>query len=244
PTPATQQSVSIAETLALPAADYKAVIPDLMPFRETVNAPVQVGHVSSVTPVYGSDRKEAVARIDPTDFLGKQAPVVVVDQRGAWSKILTPARVTLPSTSNAVAPAQSAGWVKSSAVQSLRTVRERVDVDLTARTLTVTNAAGETSVFEVGIGTDTTPTPSAVSGYLEARYVDPSQGTGDQPIQLTSLHSETQDTPVPGSAGGVIAAHYYDARTGAVSHGCLRLAADAIAAIDALPLGSIVTVTP
>ncbi|MDB6425876.1 L,D-transpeptidase [Curtobacterium sp. 20TX0008] len=235
---------TIADVLALPVADYKAVVPGLMPFSSTVTEAVSVGTIRSSVPLYGADRKRAVARLDSTDFLGKPAVITVVDTRGAWSKILTPARVALPSQRGGDAPAQSAAWVQSKQIVDTHEVRSRVEVDLTNRTLATVAEDGSEQSFPVAIGTAQNPTPSAVSGYLEARYVDPKQGTGDEPIQLTSLHAATEDTPVAGGDGGVIAAHYNDVRSGAVSHGCLRLDHDAVAAINALPLGTVVTITP
>jgi lipoprotein-anchoring transpeptidase ErfK/SrfK len=50
------------------------------------------------------------------------------------------------------------------------------------------------------------------------------------------------DEPYGGTDGGLIGLHYQDVASGAVSHGCIRLDADAIAAVDTLPLGTPITV--
>jgi len=244
PKPTTQEQIaalSMAKTLALPRADYTATIPGLIAWSSTITGPVQVGTVKTITPLYGEYRKTAVARLDKQDFLGKPVVVPVIATDGQWSEILTPARVNLPSTSKGNAPAQSAAWVPTANLVGLTPVPAHVRVNLSELTLTVTGMDGQEQTFPVAIGKTDTPTPAGVSGYLEARFVDASQGTGDQPIQMTSLHSQTQDAPVSGGIGGVIAMHYFDARAGAVSHGCLRLSAEAVAALNAIPLGSIVT---
>jgi lipoprotein-anchoring transpeptidase ErfK/SrfK len=61
------------------------------------------------------------------------------------------------------------------------------------------------------------------------------------PIQLTSLHATTKDEPYGGEDGGLIGIHYNQTTTGAVSHGCVRLTAEAIQAVNRLPLGTPVT---
>lgn len=235
---------TVADTLALPLADYQAVIPGLIPWKKTIEGPVQVGTVKGITALYGKDRKTAVAHLNPADFLGNPVTITVIRTDGDWTEILTPARVTLPSKSNGDAPAQSAAWVATSKLKDLKEVSSHVEISLSARTATVVAPDGSSKVFPVAIGTTKTPTPSKVSGYLQARYEDPSQHTGKYPIQLTSLHSATQDEPLPGGAGGVIGIHWYKTNTGAVSHGCIRMTAEGLDAVNALPLGSIVTITP
>ncbi|WP_240183645.1 L,D-transpeptidase [Leifsonia aquatica] len=112
-------------------------------------------------------------------------------------------------------------------------------VSVSAQSLTITDATGRAEhTFAVGVGAPGTPTPVGVTGYLEAQYLDPDQGQRLHRIQLTSLHATAADEPYGGSDGGLIGIHYESEASGAVSHGCIRLGADAITAVDALALGT------
>jgi lipoprotein-anchoring transpeptidase ErfK/SrfK len=61
---------------------------------------------------------------------------------------------------------------------------------------------------------------------------------------LTSLHSSAADEPYLGHDGGLIGVHYNATATGNVSHGCVRLNVAAINAVNALPLGTLITFVP
>lgn len=63
-------------------------------------------------------------------------------------------------------------------------------------------------------------------------------------VVLTSLHSAAADNPYGDTDGGLIGIHYDPTSSGAISHGCMRLDDTAIAAINRLPLGTLVTITP
>jgi lipoprotein-anchoring transpeptidase ErfK/SrfK len=78
--------------------------------------------------------------------------------------------------------------------------------------------------------------------YLEARCLDPAQGQAVHPIQLTSLRATAADEPYGGSDGGLIGIHYQEVSSGAVTHGCVRLDEQAIQAVNALPLGTPVSI--
>lgn len=97
-------------------------------------------------------------------------------------------------------------------------------------------------VAATGIGAAATPTPTGVTGYLQARYLDPGQAQSN-PIQLTSLHSAAADEPYGGHDGGLIGVHFNTTATGTASHGCIRLAPAAITAVNALPVGTPITIT-
>ncbi len=99
------------------------------------------------------------------------------------------------------------------------------------------------AVFSIGVGTPSTPTPTGVTGYLQAQYLDSAQGQSVFPIVLTSLHSASADEPYSGTDGGLIGLHFFAESDGAVSHGCLRLSADAIAAVNQLPIGTPTSIT-
>ncbi|WP_301217547.1 L,D-transpeptidase [Leifsonia virtsii] len=224
----------------LPAADYRAVIPGLI--AEPSSAPwSSVFQLQADAPLFGSDRAVPVARFEARDFLGEPSVVVRVAVDGPWSLVLVPSRQVLPSQSSAThpAPAQSAGWLPTSALTPRGAVKNRIVISVSAQSLTITDAAGRPEqTFSVGVGAAGTPTPIGVTGYLEAQYLDPAQGQSVHRIQLTSLHATAADEPYGGADGGLIGIHYEAVSSGAVSHGCVRLGAQAIAAVDALALGT------
>ncbi|WP_254786903.1 L,D-transpeptidase [Curtobacterium sp. MCBA15_001] len=236
-------SVSAAALAALPEARYSAVVPGLMPFASTVTRDT-VFHLSADAPLFGQDRTTPVARFAARDFLQQPSTVVGLRREGAWELVLTPARQQLPSAAGeSGAAAQTSAWVPVSALTAAATPTSHVVISTEHQTVSIVDASGAVEhSFSAGVGTAQTPTPTGVTGYLEQRYVDASQGTGDHPIQLTSLHSSAADEPYGGHDGGLIGMHWNAATSGAVSHGCVRLDADAVAAVDALPLGTLVTV--
>lgn len=242
--PALPAGLTPSRIAVLPATTYDAVIPGLLaaPSAVTIRAAY---HVVFDTVVYGADFATPVARIPAKDFLGQPTVVVRVASKGDWSEVLTPARQQLPSTATAdvPAPSQSAAWVPTTSLQPAGPLRRSVVISTSEQTLTIRDDAGKTvQTFPVGVGTPETPTPTGTA-YLQARYLDPAQGQGEHRIQLTSLHATAADEPYGGSDGGLIGIHFQSTAAGAVSHGCVRLSAEAIAAVDALPLGTAVQIT-
>ncbi|WP_416394062.1 MULTISPECIES: L,D-transpeptidase [unclassified Curtobacterium] len=234
--------VGAAALAALPEAQYSAVIGGLMPFDRTVTADT-VFRLRRDAPLFGAARTTPVARFAATDFLRQPTTVVGLERDGDWERVLTPARQELPSAAGGTAAAQTSAWVPVASLREVSTPTRRVVISTTDQSVSIVDAAGHVDQrFDAGVGTADTPTPTGVTGYLEQRYVDPAQGTGDHPIQLTSLHSSAADEPYGGHDGGLIGLHWNATTSGAVSHGCVRLDAEAVAAVDALPLGTLVTV--
>ena len=235
------------EQLALlPEARYDAVIAGLEPYTSATVQEVSYDayQLDEDTAVYGEDRVTAVARLTRLSFLATPTVIVPVELEPGWAKVLTPARQALPSQNGGSAPAQSAGWIPIDSLTARESVHRRIVVHLSERTLSIEQSAMPPLTWDIGVGTAGTPTPSGVTGYLQARYLDPAQGQSEHPIQLTSLHASNADEPYPGSAGGLIALHFSERSSGEVSHGCLRLDADAIGAVDRLPLGTPITILP
>lgn len=234
--------VDDATLAALPEAEYSAVISGLMPFDRTVTTDT-VFRLRADAPLFGAARTTPVARFAASDFLRQPTTVVGVERDGDWELVLTPARQQLPSAADGSAAAQTAAWIPLTSLREVSTPTSRVVISTKDQSVSIVDTAGHvTHRFDAGVGTADTPTPTGVTGYLEQRYVDPSQGTGDHPIQLTSLHSGAADEPYGGHDGGLIGLHWNATTSGAVSHGCVRLDAEAVAAVDALPLGTLVTV--
>ncbi len=236
---------TMAQVEKLPEARYNTVIDGLMPYQNASvpSASLTVYTINADTPIFGADQKVAVARFGFRDFLGNPTVVVPVKFHGPWVLVMTPARQTLPSRSAGNAPAQTVGWIRATAMTRMTTLTNRVVISLSTQTLSILATNGSVQrAFKVGVGTTATPTPSGVTGYLQARYLDPSQGESVYPIDLTSLHSSAADEPFGGKDGGLIGVHYFNVHDGAVSHGCVRLSEDAITAINKLPLGTSVTI--
>lgn len=237
---------SAAEIAALPEAKYNAVIPGLMASTEsTIPAAATASYsISADAPLYGADRKAPVARLAAKNFLADNTIVVPVTFSGDWALVLTPSRQQLPSQQGGNAAAQSAGWLRRDLLTKVGGLPTHVVVALGAQTVSIVNA--DDSVvrsFAAGVGASSTPTPTGVVGYIQARYLDPAQGQSKYPINLTSLHASASDEPYSGHDGGLIGVHYEAAATGNISHGCVRLNASAVTAINALPLGTLVVIS-
>jgi hypothetical protein len=233
-------AVLLAAALALPVAQYDAVIPtlDAWPFATSASTTYSLARDATLFDAPGGT---AVATLPAKNFLGETTVVVGVDRVGDWVRVLTPARKGLPSAGETVA--QTSAWVARAELAHPAELVARVVISVAAKTLTIVSATG-TTTFTVGVGTPQDPTPTGVTGYLQARYFDATQQQSSHPVQLTSLHSTAADEPFGGSDGGLIGLHYEKDATGAVSHGCVRLGTAAVAAVNVLPLGTLVTITP
>lgn len=232
-----------AQVIVLRPAVHNAVIPELLA------APAEIASATTYSltgeaPLFGDDRSTPVARLAARDFLHEPTTVVVVRTDGAWALALTPARRILPSTATTEpAPAQTAGWVPLSYLTDPHPVENRIEISTSEQRLSILDRSGAvTATFAVGVGTPDTPTPTGVTGYLQTRYLDPDQGQSTHRIQLTSLHATASDEPYEGDDGGLIGIHYQPVSSGAISHGCVRMDAAGIDAVDALPLGTLVTI--
>ncbi len=234
---------SAAAVAALPEARYDAVIGGLLPSYEP-DVPEAADHAWTIrrdAPLYGADRTEPVARLAAENFLGDPTVVVPLRFAGDWALVMTPSRQTLPSAAPDGAAAQTAGWVRRDLLHRGEALRDHVVISISEQTVSIVGADGRTvHEFPAGVGAGDTPTPTGVVGYIQARYLDPAQDQTVHPLNLTSLHSSAADEPFGGDDGGLIGVHYQSVARGAVSHGCVRLDGDAVDAVNALPLGTVV----
>ena len=243
PSPEASAGGGLPATAEIAEARYDAVIPALPAAPAGIDpASTQIGTLAVDAVVSAEPGGVPVAFLAGKNFLDEPTTVLVLARRDdGWSQVMTPARSSLPSEDPG-APAQTAGWIRTDTLRTTTPVSQRVVIALGSQTLSVIDADGATRSYPVGVGAEDTPTPVGVTGYLQARYLDPAQGQTEHRIQLTSLHSTASDEPFGGTDGGLIGIHYNRTNTGAVSHGCLRLDAEAISAVDALPLGTPITV--
>lgn len=245
PSAAAYAAPSAAAVALLPEDRYDAVIGDLLPYYGSAipKAADASYTIAADAPLYGADHVRPVARLAAKNFLGDPTTVVPVEFSGPWAMILTPARQALPSATQNGAAAQSAAWIRRDLLRGGTPLPDHLVVSVSGQTVSIVDAAGKTlHDFPAGVGTAGTPTPTGVVGYLQARYLDPAQDQTVHRIQLTTLHSAAADEPYGGHDGGLIGVHYGSTARGAVSHGCVRLDGDAVDAVDALPLGTLIQV--
>lgn len=236
---------STAQVALLPEARYNAVIGGLLPYYEsTIPKTADESYtIAADAPLYGDDRTRPVARLAAKNFLDEPTVVVPVQVSGDWAMVLTPARQALPSSAEGGAAAQSAAWIRRDLLQKKGALTDHVVISVGKQTVSIVGSDGTTlHDFPAGVGAGDTPTPTGVVGYIQARYLDPAQDQTVHPIQLTTLHSAAADEPYGGTDGGLIGVHYQSVARGAVSHGCVRLDGDAVDAINALPLGTMVQI--
>lgn len=229
PTPSADQLAG------LPEARFDAVIPalDVDPPKRFTGGPSLILTLTDDVALYPAARDRPVARLSARNFLGRPTVVLAYPPRpDGWQLVLTPARRQLPSAGPG-AIAQSYGWVRADAVPTQAEARFRVEISVPRGRVTITGPTG-TRAFPADVGGPETPTPTGVVGYLQARYLDPAQGQSAFRIQLTSLHATAADEPYGGDDGGLIGLHLGSGQ----SHGCVRLGAEALAAVDDLPLGT------
>ncbi|AAT89931.1 conserved hypothetical protein [Leifsonia xyli subsp. xyli str. CTCB07] len=192
---------------------------------------------TSDVPVFGADRITAVAKLPVKNFLGGPTVIVPVKVTKEWALVLTPSRQATPSSQGGHAAAQTARWVPWASITQGARLDAIVRISVSKQSLTIARG-GKTVTYPAGVGTDKTPTPTGTTGYIQARYADAKQA--EYPIQLTSLHSATVDEPFGGKDGGLIGIHYNATNSGEVSHGCIRLTYAALAAVNQLPIGTLV----
>jgi hypothetical protein len=228
PTPRT----ALGEVNAAPLAYYDAVIPHLLNAsqahpRVTWEIATPIG---SAVPLYSQIATTAVpvaklaaaALTTPTAFaVAKDYPTVVsvFGTFGGWILIGTPARIMVPH-SPTTAPAISYAYARAADFR-LQQVAKMVVVDTSTSTISIVTAAGKILATDnATIGAADTPTPHGF-GYIEASYIDPKQGTGTTPINLTNAHSSTLATY--GADQALTAIHWEAHLAGAHSHGCIRV---------------------
>ncbi|WP_159145891.1 hypothetical protein, partial [Bacillus altitudinis] len=183
------RALTADQVASLPEARYDAVIPGLIRYASTdTTALARSATLAKDVALYGAAQKSAVAHLSATNFLGDPTTVVPVRTDGAWTLTLTPARQQLPSSASGDAAAQTAAWIRTDALTVGEALPSRVVVSVSEQTLSIITGK-DVATYQVGIGTKTTPTPTGVTGYLQARYLDPKQGQSVHPIELTSLHS-------------------------------------------------------
>jgi len=215
--------------IAAAALALGAQPPDAQPPLELVRP------VGGSLVVHAAPASRVVADVGTQTDFGSRLQYAVVERRGKWLGVITPA-----VRNGAI------GWVNARAVRRARLLRERVDVDLSRRLLRVLR--GERIVYRtaVAIGGPESPTPVgrfAITDKLPGSELGTVYGCC---VLVLSGH---QPRPPRGwePADYRLAIHGGDVRTigGAVSAGCLHARTPALRFLmSRLPLGTPVTIHP
>ncbi|MEJ7775727.1 MAG: L,D-transpeptidase [Nocardioidaceae bacterium] len=180
-----------------------------------------------VLPLYDKPAGRAFAKMPPQQFGDTWLPVI--GQRSGWVRVLLPSR-----------PNGATGWLRESGVE-LRTSPYLVRVHLGSRTLEINYEGGSIGSWPVAVGSPDTPTPTGRT-FLLGSVLDDAQSFSPIILPLGS-HSDTLDTY--GGGPGTVALHGWPEASvfgSAISHGCIRVPADALDRLTQVPLGTLVIV--
>ena len=188
------------------------------------------------TPMYEApgDRKVAYA-FDTRNDTDDLAPMLIVGATrrdgDPWYEVMLPLR-----------PNGTTAWVRERDVK-LRERTERIEVDLSKRTLEYLVDGEVAEHYKVGIGTDQYPTTTGeFYVYVKVPYDDPNQPYGIMALGLSGFSRVITDWP----GGGRIAVHgtpYASNRGQAVSHGCVRVYNQDMESLLDVPLGTPVVIS-
>ncbi|WP_141579287.1 L,D-transpeptidase [Actinomadura sp. WMMA1423] len=214
-------------------------VPDATTFKTLSGAPADttpdgatdglVVHPTSPAPVFDRPAGHRFATL-PTTELGGPTWVPVVETSGDWRRVLLPSR-----------PNGATGWVPGTALMTAHTPYT-VRVDLTRRRLVLERSARPIGRWRVAVGGAKTPTPTGRTFVMAT--LAPEKKTPSPIVLPLGAHSATLDTF--GGGPGTVALHgWSDASVfgKAVTHGCVRVPADALKALSRVPLGSLVFIT-
>ena len=174
-------------------------------------------------------------RVGPATEYGSRVRYAVVERRGGWLGVITPA-----------VPNGRIGWVKASAVRRARYVRERVEVDLSRRLLRVLMDERVVLQTTVAVGAADSPTPIGRFAITDKRPGSEFGPTYGCCVLVLSGH---QPRPPRGWAPADyrLAIHGGSRRTfgRAISAGCVHAPAAALRFLmRRLPAGTPVTIHP
>jgi hypothetical protein len=182
---------------------------------------------------------EAVFELQPQTFYqGVQQRLLVLGARDVdgkrWLEVRLPAWYSHGMTS---------GWLNADRVQ-LRVNRWRVEVSRNAGTMTILRDGQVVRTAHVATGSDSTPTPLGLHATYD-HWRSTEAVLGDWTVSLTT---NSPQVPVFDGLQAVVAIHGWHAgggSSGAVSHGCIRVADDSIMRMVALelPVGTPVRVS-
>jgi lipoprotein-anchoring transpeptidase ErfK/SrfK len=188
-----------------------------------------VAHPTAALPVSATPGGPPVATL-PDKELGGPTWVPVVETKPGWDRVLLPSR-----------PNGSTGWIASDKVQKAKSPYT-VKVDTSARRLSLLKSGRSLGTWTVAVGAPKTPTPAGRTFILAS--LAPSKPTYSPLILPVGAHSESLDTF--GGGPGTVAFHGWPTKSvfgQAVTHGCVRVPADALKLLAKVPLGTPVSIS-
>jgi hypothetical protein len=187
----------------------------------------QVVHPRRVLPVYAAPGRRPFAKVTPKQMGDTWLPVI--DRRKGWTQVLLPSR-----------PNGSVGWLRTAQLVERHTPYV-VRVHVGSRRMELVRDGRTVGAWSVAVGAPDTPTPTGRT-FLLGSVVDESQGYSPLILPL-GTHSDTLDTY--GGGPGTVALHGWPDTSvfgKAISHGCVRVPADALDQLSEVPLGTLVII--
>ena len=212
----------------LVASTTKAKLPrapkDTDPTATTDGAVV---HPRRTLAVFAAPGRRPFAKVTAKQMNDTWLPVI--DRRGPWTQVLLPSR-----------PNGSTGWLRTAQLDERHTPY-LVRVHVGSRRLELLRDGKPVGSWSVAVGAPETPTPVGRT-FLLGSIVDEGQSYSPLILPLGS-HSDTLDSY--GGGPGTVALHGWPDPSvfgKAVSHGCVRVPADALEQLRLVPLGTLVIV--
>lgn len=226
----TDQWKKVVSLAKLPVATTYTTLKGLPEETADRNAGGVVVHPTSSVPVSATAGGPPVAVL-PSKELGGPTWVPVVDSKPGWKRVLLPSR-----------PNHLAGWISTDG-GTLRTATSpyTVRVDLSARRLTLLRSGQKLGQWTVAVGAGKTPTPTGRTFLLAS--LSPAKATYSPLILPLGAHSDTLTTF--GGGPGTVAFHGWPSASvfgRAITHGCVRVPADALNLLSKVPLGTVVDI--
>ena len=186
-----------------------------------------VVHPRRVLAVYAEPGRKPFAKVTPTQMNDTWLPVI--DQRKGWTQVLLPSR-----------PNGSIGWVRTAQLVERHTPYV-IRVHVGSRRMELVRDGETIGEWSVAVGKPGTPTPTGRT-FLLGSIVDENQSFSPVILPL-GTHSDTLDTY--GGGPGTVALHGWNDTSvfgKAISHGCVRVPADALDQLRDVPLGTLVII--
>ena len=222
-------------TLSTVDAETIAALPvDPDPFGEITGIRATI---NTRVPVYAEPGGEALGWFDPVTVASPTVVPVFEVLEGDPDWLLVPVALTRAGLPSDGVTGQVVGWIWDDKVSDEVTIALspwQIEVDLSDRAMRVRDlSTGQTAleVDDVGVGTESTPTPVGRT-FIAATYFDDRKAyLAGEPVIMLGRFSDAVDafTPIGGggvSAAPVIALHHHATRGAEVSNGCLRLPPD------------------
>lgn len=173
--------------------------------------------------------------VPATNDFGSAVALLVTDQQPGWVEVLVPGR-----------PTGARAWLDVDRAEDLelRAVTTRIEVDLTARTLTLLDRGEVVLTTPVAIGAADSPTPTGFFSVTD-KLQDPNPNGAYGPFALGLSGRSEVITDFAGGDGQIgIHGTNDPASIGQdVSHGCIRVPNEVISQLnELLPLGTPVVV--